>query len=89
MSVYLLMAEPWAYTTSLDAADPESTDPDRPISGRLLKNSRMQARAGLAVILYVRSTSCLREMLARYLADRSSDGRFKQLRLNRILIEAH
>ncbi|KAJ7129050.1 hypothetical protein C8R46DRAFT_1331015, partial [Mycena filopes] len=48
-SVYLLMAEPWAYTISLDTLDPLSTDPDRPISGRLLKNARKIAHTGLAM----------------------------------------
>ncbi|KAJ7639894.1 hypothetical protein B0H17DRAFT_1149183 [Mycena rosella] len=71
MSVYLVMAEPWAYTASLETIDPNSNDPDRPISGRLLKNSKKPARAGLAMILYVRSKLCLREMIRRYLADDS------------------
>ncbi|KAJ7285331.1 P-loop containing nucleoside triphosphate hydrolase protein [Mycena rebaudengoi] len=74
LAVYLLMAEPWVYTTSLDSVDPDSTDPDRPISGRLLKNARKQARAGLAVILYVRTESCLREMIGHYLADKSREA---------------
>jgi hypothetical protein len=68
------MAEPWVYTTSLDAVDPNSSDPDRPISGRLLKSSRKPERAGLAVVQYVRSETCLCEMLARYLADKSQEG---------------
>ncbi|KAJ7269062.1 P-loop containing nucleoside triphosphate hydrolase protein [Mycena rebaudengoi] len=74
LAVYLLMAERWVYTASLDSADPDSTDPDRPISGRLLKNARKQARAGLAVVLYVRTESCLREMIGRYLADKSREA---------------
>ncbi|KAJ7608460.1 hypothetical protein FB45DRAFT_1067541 [Roridomyces roridus] len=49
----------------------EGTDPDRPISGRLLKDSKKPDRAGLAMILYVRSTLCLRDMIRRYLADES------------------
>ncbi|KAJ6525804.1 P-loop containing nucleoside triphosphate hydrolase protein [Mycena vulgaris] len=74
LSVYLLMAEPWAYTASLDAVDPDSNDPDRPISGRLVKNSRKPAQTGLAMILYVRSEVCLREMIRRYLNDNSLDA---------------
>ncbi|KAK7034169.1 P-loop containing nucleoside triphosphate hydrolase protein [Favolaschia claudopus] len=74
LSVYLLMAEPWVYTASLDAVDSSSDDPDRPISGRLIKNSKKPERAGLAVVLYVRSSTCLREMFARYLNDRSRDA---------------
>ncbi|KAJ7938931.1 hypothetical protein B0H13DRAFT_2542774 [Mycena leptocephala] len=66
MSVYLVMAEPWAYTSSLDAVDPESIDPDCPISGRLTKHSRKPARAGLAMVLYVRS---------KYLGDESREGK--------------
>ncbi|KAJ7704873.1 hypothetical protein B0H17DRAFT_1175425 [Mycena rosella] len=50
-SVYLVMAEPWAYSASLDAAGTDSSDPDRPISGRLAKNAEKPARAGLAMIL--------------------------------------
>jgi ERCC4-related helicase len=73
-SVYLLMAETWVYSASLDAVDPNSSDPDRPISGRLLKKSRKQERAGLAVIQYVRSPTCLRKELATYLADISENG---------------
>ncbi|KAJ7222387.1 P-loop containing nucleoside triphosphate hydrolase protein [Mycena pura] len=73
-SVYLVMAEPWAYSASLEAVDPSSSDPDRPISGRLTKTSRKPARAGLAMVLYVRSTVCLREMIARYLAGVSSQA---------------
>jgi hypothetical protein len=65
------MAEPWVYTASLDAVDPNSSDLDRPISGRLLKSSRKPERAGLAVVQYVRSETCLREMLASYLGDKS------------------
>ncbi|KAJ7084262.1 hypothetical protein C8R44DRAFT_991883 [Mycena epipterygia] len=53
MSVYLVMAEPWAYTASVDTADPDSNDPDRPIPGRLTKNSRKPARARLAMVLYI------------------------------------
>jgi hypothetical protein len=53
------MAEPWVYTASLDAVDPNGTDPDRPISGRLVKDAKKPQRAGLAMILYVRSTVCL------------------------------
>ncbi|KAJ7888771.1 P-loop containing nucleoside triphosphate hydrolase protein [Mycena leptocephala] len=74
MSVYLVMAEPWAYTTSLDAVDPGINDPDRPISGRLMKNSRKPARAGLAMVLYVRSKVCLREIINQYLADKSREA---------------
>ncbi|KAJ7603812.1 II DNA helicase [Roridomyces roridus] len=70
-SVYIVMPEPWAYTASLDALGAEGTDPDRPISGRLLKDSKKPDRAGLAMILYVRSTLCLRDMIRRYLADES------------------
>ncbi|KAJ7240666.1 P-loop containing nucleoside triphosphate hydrolase protein [Mycena haematopus] len=47
-AVYLAMAEPWAYTMSLDAVDPNNKDPDQPISGRLLKNAKKRERAGLA-----------------------------------------
>ncbi|KAJ7894609.1 hypothetical protein B0H14DRAFT_2334301 [Mycena olivaceomarginata] len=64
-SVYLLMAESWVYTASLDAVDPNSSDPDRLISGRLLKTSRKSERAGLAAVQYVRSETCLCEMFAR------------------------
>ncbi|KAJ7805721.1 P-loop containing nucleoside triphosphate hydrolase protein [Mycena olivaceomarginata] len=60
LAVYLVMAEPWAFTASLDAVAPDSTDPDRPISGRLTKTTPKPARAGLAMILYVRSVVCLR-----------------------------
>ncbi|KAJ7477886.1 hypothetical protein B0H11DRAFT_1917045 [Mycena galericulata] len=67
------MAEPWAYTSSLDTVDPESNDPDRPISGRLRKHSRKPARAGLAMILYVRSKVCLRDLIRKYLGDKSRD----------------
>jgi superfamily II DNA helicase RecQ len=73
-SVYLLMAEPWVYTASLAAVDPNSSDPDGPISGRLLKSSRKPERAGLAVVQYVRSETCLREMFAHYLGDKSREG---------------
>ncbi|KAJ7251796.1 P-loop containing nucleoside triphosphate hydrolase protein [Mycena haematopus] len=73
-AVYLAMAEPWAYTVSLDAIDPENKDPDQPISGRLLKNAKKRERAGLAMVRYVRSTICLREMIRRYLADNSDNG---------------
>ncbi|KAJ7893310.1 P-loop containing nucleoside triphosphate hydrolase protein [Mycena olivaceomarginata] len=73
VAVYLVMAEPWVYTASLDAVDPNGTDPDRPISGRLVKDAKKPQRAGLAMILYVRSTVCLREMIRRYLADNSPE----------------
>ncbi|KAJ7200446.1 P-loop containing nucleoside triphosphate hydrolase protein [Mycena rebaudengoi] len=72
LSVYLVMAELWAYTISLDSVSLDSTDPDRPISGRLLKNSNKSARAGLAMVLYVRSKTCLRKQIRDYLADVSS-----------------
>lgn len=85
-SVYLLMAEPWAYTASLESVDPDSKDPDRPISGRLVKNSKKPARAGLAMIQYVRSKICLREMIRRYLADKSGDGKVDVTVLRVILI---
>ncbi|KAJ7786721.1 P-loop containing nucleoside triphosphate hydrolase protein [Mycena olivaceomarginata] len=74
VAVYLVMAEPWVYTASLDAVDPNGTDPDRPISGRLVKDAKKPQRAGLAMILYVRSTVCLREMIRRYLADNSPEA---------------
>ncbi|KAJ7864092.1 hypothetical protein B0H14DRAFT_3862637 [Mycena olivaceomarginata] len=74
VAVYLVMAEPWVYTASLDAVDPNGTDPDRPISGRLVKDAKKPQRAGLAMILYVRSTVCLREMIHRYLADNSPEA---------------
>ncbi|KAJ6468883.1 P-loop containing nucleoside triphosphate hydrolase protein [Mycena sanguinolenta] len=74
LAVYLAMAEPWAYTMSLDAVDPDNEDPDQPISGRLLKNAKKRERAGLAMIRYVRSTICLREMIRRYLADDSDNA---------------
>ncbi|KAJ7900787.1 hypothetical protein B0H13DRAFT_1883346 [Mycena leptocephala] len=69
------MAECWAYTSSLDSVDPESTDPDRPISGRLTKHSRKPPRAGLAMVLYVRSKVCLRDLIRRYLGDESREGK--------------
>ncbi|KAJ6592211.1 II DNA helicase [Mycena vulgaris] len=69
LSVYLVMAEPWAYTASLDSVAVDSSDPDRPISGRLLKNSKKPERAGLAMIVYVRSETCLRKKIRDYLAD--------------------
>ncbi|KAJ7918087.1 hypothetical protein B0H13DRAFT_2438749 [Mycena leptocephala] len=68
------MVEPWVYTASLDAVDPNSVDPDRPIAGRLTKLSRKPARAGLAMIQYARSTVCLRDAISRYLADNSCDA---------------
>ncbi|KAF7358964.1 P-loop containing nucleoside triphosphate hydrolase protein [Mycena sanguinolenta] len=34
-AVYVLMAEPWAYTASLDAVVTDSTDPDRPVAGHI------------------------------------------------------
>ncbi|KAJ7356525.1 hypothetical protein DFH08DRAFT_689611, partial [Mycena albidolilacea] len=74
VAVYLVMAEPWVYTVSLDAVNPNGTDPDRPISGRLVKDAKKPQRAGLAMILYVQSTVCLREMIHRYLADNSPEG---------------
>ncbi|KAJ7435585.1 P-loop containing nucleoside triphosphate hydrolase protein [Mycena galericulata] len=40
LSVYLVMAEPWVYTASMESVLPDSTDPDRPISGRLDKNAK-------------------------------------------------
>ncbi|KAK6981275.1 hypothetical protein R3P38DRAFT_2808358 [Favolaschia claudopus] len=73
-SVYLLMPEPWVYTVSLDNVDPSSNDPDRPISGKLIRNSRKPERAGLAVILYVRSQLCLREIFVRYLGDKTREA---------------
>ncbi|KAK7016068.1 II DNA helicase [Favolaschia claudopus] len=73
-SVYLVMAEPWTYTVSLEATEISSNDPDRPIAGRLTKKSRKPERAGLAMVVYVRSQLCLREMIARYLADTSREA---------------
>ncbi|KAJ7254872.1 P-loop containing nucleoside triphosphate hydrolase protein, partial [Mycena rebaudengoi] len=70
--LYLVMAELWAYTISLNSVSLDSADPDRPISGRLLKNSNKSARAGLAMVLYVRSKTCLRKQIRDYLADVSS-----------------
>jgi hypothetical protein len=69
------MAELWAHTSSLDTVDPDSIDPDRPISGRLTKHSRKPARAGLAMVLYVRSTVCLRDLIRKYLGDKSREGK--------------
>ncbi|KAJ7208369.1 P-loop containing nucleoside triphosphate hydrolase protein [Mycena pura] len=74
ISVYLVMAEPWAFTASIDAADPDSADPDRPISGQLVKNSRKPERTGLAMVLYVRTVLCLRKTIAQYLADGTRDA---------------
>ncbi|KAJ7120720.1 P-loop containing nucleoside triphosphate hydrolase protein [Mycena crocata] len=74
LAVYLVMAEAWAYTASLDAVSSENPDPDQPISGRLLKTSNKPARAGLAMIKYVRAPGCLRRMIRDYLADVSSIG---------------
>ncbi|KAJ7752852.1 P-loop containing nucleoside triphosphate hydrolase protein [Mycena olivaceomarginata] len=74
LAVYLVMAEPWAFTASLDAVAPDSTDPDRPISGRLTKTTPKPARAGLAMILYVCSVVCLRSVISQYLADRSAEA---------------
>ncbi|KAJ7735353.1 P-loop containing nucleoside triphosphate hydrolase protein [Mycena metata] len=74
-SVYLVMAEPWVYTASLEAVDPDSIDPDRPISGRLLKNAKKPARTGLAIVSYIRSKVCLGEMIRRYLADNLENGK--------------
>ncbi|KAJ7091715.1 II DNA helicase [Mycena crocata] len=69
-AVYIVMAEPWAYTASLEAVATYSEDPDRPISGQLLKNAKKPARAGLAMILYVRDEeACLRANIRDYLAD--------------------
>ncbi|KAJ7845810.1 P-loop containing nucleoside triphosphate hydrolase protein [Mycena olivaceomarginata] len=71
MAVYLCMAEPWAYSASLDD---NSTDPDRPIVGHLTKYSRKPARTGLAMVKYVRSKVCLRELIRQYLADESREA---------------
>jgi hypothetical protein len=68
------MAEPWAYSASLDGVDPNSTDPDRPIAGHLTKHSRKPARTGLAMVKYVRSKVCLRDLIRQYLADESREG---------------
>ncbi|KAJ7819602.1 hypothetical protein B0H14DRAFT_2600531 [Mycena olivaceomarginata] len=65
-SVYLLMAESWVYTASLDAVDPNSSDPDRLISGRLLKTSRKSERAGLAAVQY-HSTSPPNHVVTGYI----------------------
>ncbi|KAJ7626970.1 P-loop containing nucleoside triphosphate hydrolase protein [Roridomyces roridus] len=70
-SLYLVMVEPWVYTASLEAVDANCTDPDKPISGRLIKTSKKPERTGLAMVLYVRSEVCLREMIRRYLSDNS------------------
>ncbi|KAJ7850827.1 hypothetical protein B0H14DRAFT_2581818 [Mycena olivaceomarginata] len=51
------MAEPRVYTASLEAVDSQGTDPDRPISGRLLKDSRKPDRAGLVMVLYLADDS--------------------------------
>ncbi|KAF8182199.1 hypothetical protein K438DRAFT_1767523 [Mycena galopus ATCC 62051] len=67
------MAEPWAYASSLDVIDPESNEPDRPIPGHLTKHSRKSARAGLAMVLYVRSKVCLRDLSRKYLGDKSRE----------------
>ncbi|KAJ7451395.1 P-loop containing nucleoside triphosphate hydrolase protein [Mycena latifolia] len=74
LSVYLVMAEPWAYTVSLEAVATDNGDPDRPISGRLVKNSTKPARTGLAMIVYVRTEHCLREKIRDYLADVSVEA---------------
>ncbi|KAJ7314178.1 P-loop containing nucleoside triphosphate hydrolase protein [Mycena albidolilacea] len=74
MAVYLCMAEPWAYSASLDGVEPNSTDPDRPIAGHLTKYSRKPARTGLAMVKYVRSKVCLRELIRQYLADESREA---------------
>ncbi|KAJ6476423.1 P-loop containing nucleoside triphosphate hydrolase protein [Mycena vulgaris] len=74
LSVYLVMAEPWAFTVSLDAVEHDNGDPDRPIAGHLTKFSSKPERTGLAMILYVRSLSCLRKLVRDYLADVSPDG---------------
>ncbi|KAJ7199759.1 P-loop containing nucleoside triphosphate hydrolase protein [Mycena pura] len=74
LAVYLVMAEPWAFTAALDSVVPDGTDPDRPICGRLTKTTPKAARAGLAMILYVRSEVCLRTMISQYLADRSTEA---------------
>ncbi|KAJ7709112.1 hypothetical protein B0H14DRAFT_3902941 [Mycena olivaceomarginata] len=46
----------------------------RGLPGRLVKDAKKPQRAGLAMILYVRSTVCLREMIRRYLADNSPEA---------------
>ncbi|KAJ7434401.1 P-loop containing nucleoside triphosphate hydrolase protein [Mycena latifolia] len=73
-AVYLVMAEPWAYTASLEAVETDSNDPDRPISGRLTKHARKPARTGLAMILYVRTENCLRAKIMSYLDDVSANA---------------
>ncbi|KAK6995779.1 P-loop containing nucleoside triphosphate hydrolase protein [Favolaschia claudopus] len=73
-AVYLSMAEPWAYTASLDTVLADCMDPDRPLCGRLAKMTPKPARAGLAMILYVRSSICLCKMISDYLADQSPEA---------------
>ncbi|KAJ7025234.1 P-loop containing nucleoside triphosphate hydrolase protein [Mycena alexandri] len=73
-SVYLVMAEAWAFTASLDAAELDNGDPDRPIAGHLTKFSKKPERTGLAMILYVRSVVCLRRLIRDYLADVSPEA---------------
>ncbi|KAJ7768562.1 hypothetical protein B0H14DRAFT_3591627 [Mycena olivaceomarginata] len=63
-----------SFVRAQPAVAPDSTDPDRPICGGLTKTTPKPARAGLAMILYVRSAVCLRNMISQYLADWSAEA---------------
>ncbi|KAJ7170461.1 hypothetical protein C8R43DRAFT_944969 [Mycena crocata] len=73
-AVYILMVEPWAYTASLEDVGTENADPDHPIAGHLTNYAKKAARAGLAMVLYIRCETCLHAEIQKYLADYSPDA---------------
>ncbi|KAF9219319.1 hypothetical protein BS17DRAFT_717772, partial [Gyrodon lividus] len=74
--LFLIMAEPWAFGTSLDDKPFDRMDPDKPYAGTVKKSSSKQERTGCAALHLIQSTTCLRQFFALYLNDQSSQGKF-------------
>ncbi|KIK90530.1 hypothetical protein PAXRUDRAFT_801399 [Paxillus rubicundulus Ve08.2h10] len=57
--LFLIMAEPWAFSTSLDEKPFDCMDPDKPYTGTVKKSSSKQEWTGCAVLHLIQSTTCL------------------------------
>ena len=73
--LFLEMVEPWVLDIPLSNTGLDWSDPDQPNVLPLKKTSSKQERTSRASLHFVRSETCLREFIARYVDDQTESGR--------------
>ncbi|KAH0833811.1 hypothetical protein J3R83DRAFT_10963 [Lanmaoa asiatica] len=73
LGLFLMMVEPWVLNLQLDVTN-RPTDPDQPYAESLKKNPSKQEHTSIASLEYGRLETCLREVFATYLGDKSLEA---------------